>query len=64
MAVLNLVSSRLGTGVSVNLWSCLKEVTPLVVFDIKRGMALEPVQGFGPHLELISGTTRFFTFLW
>ena len=31
-------------GVSGNLWSCLKEVKPLVVFDVGCGMALEPMQ--------------------
>ena len=28
-----------------NLWSCLKEVKPLVVFDEEFRMALEPRQG-------------------
>ena len=28
-----------------NLWSCLKEVKPLVVFHGDLGMALEPMQG-------------------
>ena len=32
-------------GVSGNLWSFLKEVKPLVVYDVERGMAMEPVQG-------------------
>ena len=32
-------------GVSGNLWSCQKEVKPLVVYDVERGMALEPMQG-------------------
>ena len=31
--------------VSGNLWSCLKEVKPLVVKVVGRGMALEPMQG-------------------
>ena len=38
-------SSRLGTGVSGDLWSCVKEVKPFVVFDVERRMALEPKQG-------------------
>ena len=42
--LLKLVSSRLETGVSGNLWSCLKEVKPLVVYDVKRGMAMDPMQ--------------------
>ena len=28
-----------------NLWSCLKEVKPLVEFDVEGGMDLEPMQG-------------------
>ena len=39
----NWCSSRLETGVSGNLWSCLKEVKPLVIYDVERGMALEPM---------------------
>ena len=30
--------------ISGNLWSCLKEVKPIVVFDVECGMALEPMQ--------------------
>ena len=41
----NWCSSRLETGVSGNLWSCLKEVKPLVMYDVEQGMALEPIQG-------------------
>ena len=44
-AVLNLVSCRLGTVFSGNLWSFLKEVKPLLMFDGEHGMALEPMQG-------------------
>ena len=32
-------------GVSGNIWSCLKEVKPLVLYDVERGMALDPIQG-------------------
>ena len=32
-------------GVSGNLWSCLKEIKPLVVYDVECGKALEPMQG-------------------
>ena len=28
-----------------NLWSCLREVKPLVLLDEESGMALEPMQG-------------------
>ena len=38
-------SSRLGTMFSVNLWSCLGGVKPLVVFDGEHEMAVEPMQG-------------------
>ena len=31
-------------GVSGNLWSCLKEVKPLVVYDVEGRMSLEPMQ--------------------
>ena len=31
-------------GVSGNLWSFLKEFKPLV-YDVERGMAMEPMQG-------------------
>ena len=37
-------SSSLGTVFSGNLWSCLKEVKPLVMFDGECQMALEPMQ--------------------
>ena len=30
---------------SENIWSCLKEVKPLVLLDVDRRMALEPMQG-------------------
>ena len=32
-------------GVSVNLWSCLKEVKPRVMYDVEWRMALKPIQG-------------------
>ena len=38
-------SSRYGTVFSGNLWSFLKEVKPLVMFDGECGKALEPAQG-------------------
>ena len=31
--------------VSGNLWSFLKEVKPLFVYDVERGMPMEPMQG-------------------
>ena len=50
-------------GVSVNLWIFLKDVKPLVVYDVERGMALEPKRGMGLHLKLIWGTLSYFAFL-
>ena len=41
----NLCSYRLETGFSGNLWSCPKEVKPLVLYDGERGIALKPMQG-------------------
>ena len=37
--------SRFETGVSGNLWTCLKEFKPHVMFDVEWGMALEAMQG-------------------
>ena len=36
------------TGVSGNLWSFLKDVKPLLVYDVEHGMAMEPMQGKRP----------------
>ena len=41
----NWCSSRLETGVSGNLWSCIKEIKPHVLYDVECRMALEPMQG-------------------
>ena len=30
---------------SGNLWSCLEEVKPLVVYDVESGMALKTMRG-------------------
>ena len=40
----NLCSYRLEMGVSGNLWSCLKEVKPPVMYDGGQGIPLEPLQ--------------------
>ena len=32
-------------GVSGNLWIVVKDVKPLVVYDVERRMAMEPTQG-------------------
>ena len=31
-------------GVSRNLWIVVKDVKPLVLYDVERGMAMEPMQ--------------------
>ena len=41
----NWCSSSVESGVSGNLWIYQKEVKPLVVYDVDRGMALKPRQG-------------------
>ena len=38
-------SSKLWMVLSGNLWSCLREVKPLVVVDWERGISLVPMQG-------------------
>ena len=43
-----------------NLWSCLKEVKPLVVFDGECGMALEPKQGNQASSRFDSGYKELF----
>ena len=32
-------------GVSGNLWIVVKHFKPLVVYDVERGMAMDPMQG-------------------
>ena len=41
----NRCTSLIEMGVLENPWSCLKEVKPLVFYDVECGMALEPLQG-------------------
>ena len=45
---------------SGNLWSCLKEVKPLVIFDRECGMALEPMQGNQASSQVDLGYTELF----
>ena len=45
-------------GVSGNLWSCLKEVNPLVLYDVNHGMALESVQGNRASSQVDLGYTE------
>ena len=39
--------------VSGNLWIVVKDVKPLVVYDVECGMALDSMKGNVLHLELI-----------
>ena len=32
-------------GVSGNLWMYLKDVSPLILYDIEHGLAMKPMQG-------------------
>ena len=43
-AVVKVVFLYSETGVSGILWSCLKKVKPVVMYDVEHGMALEPMQ--------------------
>ena len=45
-------SCRLGMGFSGNLWSCLKEVKPIVLFDVECCMAVEPMLGNHPSFRV------------
>ena len=58
--VLNWCSYRLETAVSGNLWSCPKEVKPLVLYDRERGMALKPMQGNRSSFQVDLGYTELF----
>ena len=45
---------------SGNVWSFLKEVKPLVVYDVERGMAMEPIQGKWASSRVDLGYTELF----
>ena len=47
-------------GVSGNFWSCLKEVKPLVVYDVEHEMALDPMQGNRDSSRIDLGYTELF----
>ena len=47
-------------GASLNLWSILKEVKPLVVYDVKHGMAMDPMQGKWASSRIDLGYTEIF----
>ena len=46
--------------VSGNLWSCLKEVKPLVVYDGDLGIALKPMQWNQATFQIDFGYTELF----
>ena len=56
----NWCSSRLETGFAGILWSCLKEVKPLVMYDVERRMALEPMQWNWASSRVDLGFTEIF----
>ena len=41
----------------------LNYVSPLILYDVERGMASGPMQGNGFHLELIWDTLSYFAFV-
>ena len=50
-------------GVSANLWIVVKDVKPLVVYDVECEMAMDSMKGKCAHVELIWGTPIYFAFL-
>ena len=50
-------------GVSGNFWTFVKDVKPLVVYDVECEMAMDSMKGKWLHLELIWGTPIYFAFL-
>ena len=50
-------------GVSGNLWIVVKDVKPLVVYDVECEMAMDSMRGNVLHLELIWGTPIYFALL-
>ena len=51
------------TCISGNFGSCLKEVKPLVVYDVEQGKFCSQCRGIRLNLDLIAATVRYFTFL-
>ena len=47
-------------GVSGNLWISLKDVNPLVVYDVESGMATKPMQGKYASFGIDLGYTNLF----
>ena len=58
----NRCSSLIQMVVSGNPWSCLKEVNPLLMYDVESGMALEPLQGNMASFPLDLAYTCLFCF--
>ena len=56
----NLYSSSLETGVSGNLWMFLNYVSPLILYDVERGMASGPMQGKWVSSRVDLGYTKLF----
>ena len=56
----NWCSYRLETGVSGNLCSVLKEVKPLVLYDVEHGIAMEPMKGKWASSRVDLGYTELF----
>ena len=50
-------------GVSENLWIVVKDVKPLVLYDVECEMAMDSMRGNVLHPELIRGTPIYFAFL-
>ena len=51
---------RRETGVSGNLCSFLKEVKPRVLYDVKHGIAMEPMKGKRASSRVDLGYTKLF----
>ena len=47
-------------GVSGNLWIFLKDIKPLVVYDVEHGMSMDPVQGKSASSCVDLGYTNLF----
>ena len=56
----NKYSYRLETDVSGNLCSFLKEVKPLVLYDVEHGIAMEPMKGKWASSRFDLGYTELF----
>ena len=50
-------------GVLGHLWIVVKDIKPLVVYDVECEMVLDSMRANVLHLELIWGTPIYFAFL-